>query len=223
MRRWRLLVASLVTLPACAAQLAALREAHRALKRGLAEPRLLNRLGRLYAQAGQEASAAVFLARAAELDPSAAGAASPGAGAAPTGPIAEDQLRALSLRLFADGQIDLGLRADLARLSSLHAREEGLALDAATGTLDGASVLLLASGLTAHAVGIARNLLSGGEVGCHAECTPPARLMHTLKEQSYGYAIAEVQAPPPSPIAPPRRILSAPRRHSSAAACARRH
>ena len=176
MRRWRLVVAALVALPACAAQLAAIREAHRALRSGRAEPRLLNRLGRLYAQVGQDASAAVLLARAAELDPSVAGAAAPSGAAAPTGPHAEDQLRALSLRLFADGQIDLGLRADLARLSSLHAREEGLSMGAAAGTLDGASVLLLASGLGAHAVGIARNLLSGGEVGCDAACTPPAQV-----------------------------------------------
>ena len=118
------------------------------------------RLGQLYARQGMQASARFFFERALKAEPRAEDVEDAKVGLAALAsvppPQAEAQLGSLAQRLFGSGQMDLGLRADLARLTSRAARD-GLAASpaGARDALNRVSLLLLASGLDAHPVATA--------------------------------------------------------------------
>jgi hypothetical protein len=172
-----------------------LNEAHRAFvaapEPGKAAAQAL--LGQLYARAGMQASAKFFFERALKAEPHTEEAKTGLAAlAAVPPPQAEAQLGSLAQRLFGSGQLDLGLRADLARLTSLAARDEsGESQAAARDALNRASLLLLASGLDAHPVAVARQLLAGGATGCGVPCVPPSLLMH--EGAPHGVSMAEAR------------------------------
>ena len=133
-----------------------LNEAHRAFvaapESGKAAAQ--TRLGMLYARQGMQASAKFFFERALKAEPHAEDAKTGLAALATVPPPqAEAQLSSLAQRLFGSGQLDLGLRADLRRLTSLAARDgAGESPAGARDALNRASLLLLASGLDAHPV-----------------------------------------------------------------------
>ena len=172
-----------------------LNEAHRAFvaapESGKAAAQAL--LGKLYARQGMQASAKFFFERALKAEPHTEEAKTGLAAlAAVPPPQAEAQLGSLAQRLFGSGQLDLGLRADLARLTSLAARDEsGESPVAARDALNRASLLLLASGLDAHPVAVARQLLAGGATGCGVPCMPPALLLH--EGEPHGVSMAEAR------------------------------
>ena len=153
------------------------------------------RLAQLYAGKGMRANAKFFFERALKVEPRNEEAKA-GLAAIPAlpPPQAEAQLGSLAQRLFGSGQLDLGLRADLARLTSLAGRAENSTESPADTreTLNRVSLLLLASGLDAHPVAVARQLLAGGAAGCGLMCVPPALLTH--RGETHGVSIAAARS-----------------------------
>ena len=186
----------MLALLVAASALSELDEAHRAFVAAPESGKVAAqvRLAQLYAGKGMRANAKFFFERALKVEPRNEEAKA-GLAAIPAlpPPQAEAQLGSLAQRLFGSGQLDLGLRADLARLTSLAARDESVESPAAAReALNRASLLLLASGLDAHPVAVARQLLAGGAAGCGVPCVPPTLLTH--RGETHGVSMAEARS-----------------------------
>ena len=186
----------MLALLVAASALSELDEAHRAFVAAPESGKVAAqvRLAQLYAGKGMRANAKFFFERALKVEPRNEEAKA-GLAAIPAlpPPQAEAQLGSLAQRLFGSGQLDLGLRADLARLTSLAARDESVESPAAAReALNRVSLLLLASGLDAHPVAVARQLLAGGAAGCGVPCVPPALLTH--RGETHGVSMAEARS-----------------------------
>ena len=175
----------------------ALRHAHLALAHLSTEEEreaMYMRVGDMYAQLGLSSVAKLFFARALEFQPDSAAAMQAHASVETSKPSSDDEsnLHRLALQFFRTGQLDMGLRADVERIALGYERDAGADRALVRDALDQTALLLLTSGLGAHTISMARNLLSSDSVSLAcADCQSPKRQMHG--DAVLGYTAGDIQ------------------------------